>query len=108
MDDLPLSIDTAIPCGLIVNELVTNSLKHAFPDGRGGEIRVELRSDGDNKFALMVSDDGVGLPEDLDFRKTESLGLQLVNNLSVVQLEGTIDLDRSGGTVFRITFTGLN
>ena len=56
----------------------------------------------------MVSDDGVGLPEDLDFRKTKSLGLQLVNNLSVAQLEGAIDLDRSGGTTFRITFTGLN
>ena len=108
MDDLPLGIDTAIPCGLIVNELVSNSLKYAFPDGRGGEIRIELRSDGDNRIALMVSDDGVGLPEDLDFRKTESLGLQLVNNLSVAQLEGAIDLDRRGGTTFRITFTGLD
>jgi PAS domain S-box-containing protein len=108
MDDVPLSIDTAIPCGLIVNELVSNSLKYAFPDGKGGEIRIELGSDGDNRFALMVSDDGVGLPEDVDFRKTESLGLQLVNNLSVAQLEGAIDLDRSGGTTFRITFTGLD
>jgi two-component sensor histidine kinase len=108
IDNVPLSIDTAIPCGLIVNELVSNSLKYAFPDGKGGEIRIELGSDGDNRFALMVSDDGVGLPEDVDFRKTESLGLQLVNNLSVAQLEGAIDLDRSGGTTFRITFTGLD
>jgi two-component sensor histidine kinase len=106
LHDVFLGVDTAIPCGLILNELVSNCLKHAFPDGREGEIRIELRSDGNDKFTLMVSDNGVGLLEDLDFRDTKSLGLQLVNTL-VNQLEGTIELDRRGGTAFKITFTEM-
>lgn len=104
VDDVFLGVDTAIPCGLIVNELVSNSLKHAFPDGRQGEIRIELRGDDGDKLTLIVNDDGVGFPQDVDYRKTKSLGLQLVNTL-VTQLEGTIELDRSGGTVFKITFS---
>lgn len=104
VDGVLLGVDTAIPCGLILNELVSNSLKHAFLDGRGGEIHIEFRSDDDSQFRLVVSDNGVGLPEDLDFRDAESLGLQLVNTL-VDQLEGTIELDGSGGTAFKITFT---
>jgi two-component sensor histidine kinase len=103
--DVSLGIDAAVPCGLILNELVSNSLKHAFPDGRVGEIRIGLSSD-NGKFTLMVSDNGVGFPKDLDLRNTQSLGLQLVNTL-VEQLEGTIELDRSGGTAFEITFTEL-
>jgi two-component sensor histidine kinase len=103
--DVSLGIDAAVPCGLILNELVSNSLKHAFPDGTAGEIRIGLSSDND-KFTLMVSDNGVGFPKDLDLRNTQSLGLQLVNTL-VDQLEGTIELDRSGGTAFEITFTEL-
>ena len=106
LHDVFLGVDTAIPCGLILNELVSNCLKHAFPDGREGEIRIELRSDGNGEFTLMVSDNGVGLLEDLDFRNTESLGLQLVNTL-VNQLEGTIELDRRGGTAFKITFAEM-
>ncbi|MEE9401297.1 MAG: histidine kinase dimerization/phosphoacceptor domain -containing protein, partial [Dehalococcoidia bacterium] len=106
-DDVSLDIDTAIPCGLIINELVSNSLKHAFPAGkargdRESEIRIGLRAH-DNKLTLVVSDNGVGLPGDLDFRNTESLGLHLVNTLTR-QVEGTIELDRSGGTAFQITF----
>jgi two-component sensor histidine kinase len=91
----------AIICGLIINELVSNSLKHAFPEGREGEIRIGLCSE--NKFTLMVNDNGIGFPEDLDFRNTESLGLQLAIML-VEQSEGAIELDRSGGTAFNITF----
>jgi two-component sensor histidine kinase len=106
VEDVFLGIDTAIPCGLITNELISNSLKHAFPGGRGGEIRIELCADNDRQLNLMVSDNGVGFPNDLDFRETESLGLQLVNTL-VEQLEGTVELDRSGGTAFEITFTEL-
>jgi two-component sensor histidine kinase len=107
LHDVFLGVDTAIPCGLILNELVSNSLKHAFPEGREGEIHIELRSDSDDKFTLMVSDNGVGLLKDLDFRNTESLGLQLVNTL-VNQLEGTIELDRRDGTAFKITFSEIN
>ncbi len=103
VDDFAVDIDTAIPCGLILNELISNSLKHAFPDGRAGEIHVELRSDNAGQFTLLVSDNGIGLPEDWGLRETESLGLQLVNTL-VNQLGGTIELDGSGGTAFKITF----
>jgi two-component sensor histidine kinase len=75
VDDASLRIYTAVPCGLILNELVSNCLKHGFPKGREREIRIELGSDDDGQFTLMVSDNGVGFPNDLDFRETESLGL---------------------------------
>ncbi len=98
-----LGIDVAIPCGLIISELISNALKHAFPDGRQGQILVYLRMGQDGRCTLVVSDDGIGLPEDLDLERTESLGLHLVNRL-VAQLEGSIDLYRKGGTTHRITF----
>ncbi len=106
VDDVFLGVDTAIPCGLIINELVSNSLKHAFPDGRAGEIRIELRAGDEGQFTLMISDNGVGFPAGLDFRDGGSLGLQLVNAL-VDQLEGTAELDRRGGTAFKIAFAAL-
>jgi two-component sensor histidine kinase len=110
-------MDTGIPLGIIINELVSNSLKHAFPSGRG-EIKIKLhridsgkiRDDdkgagrhGTSEFLLIVSDNGVGLPEKVDFRHTSSLGLQLVNIL-VEQIEGSIELVRGAGTEFRIKF----
>jgi two-component sensor histidine kinase len=103
IDDVVLGIDTAVPCGLMLNELVSNSLKHAFPGGRAGEICIGLSLDND-KFTLMVGDNGVGFPKDLDFRNTQSLGLQLVTTL-VDQLEGAIELDGSGGTAVKIMFS---
>ena len=103
-NDVSLSIDAAVPCGLIINELVSNSLKYAFKDGREGEIRIELRSDRDRQVTLIVADNGVGFPKDLDFRYTESLGMQLVNTLTN-QLDGTVELHSNGGTEFKITFT---
>jgi len=105
IEEIKLNIETTIPLGLIVNELITNSIKHAFPGDRKGIISIELRSM-DNKLSLTVADDGVGLGEDLDFRNTETLGLQLVNNL-VGQLNGIIELNRSKGTEFRIIFEEL-
>lgn len=99
-----LDIDTAIPCGLIINELVSNSLKYAFPEGQAGEIQIALRSDHDRKLRLIVRDNGAGFSPDVDFRNTESLGLQLVNTLTD-QLGGTIELHRNDGTEFQITFT---
>ncbi|HWQ20372.1 MAG TPA: CHASE4 domain-containing protein [Methanotrichaceae archaeon] len=104
--DILLGIDTAIPCGLIINELVSNSLKHAFPKGRSGEIGIELHREDDGSYTLVTRDDGVGLPEGFDFKNTRSLGLQLVNIL-VKQLHGSIDLDRSHGTKFIIKFQEL-
>lgn len=105
VEDVLLSIDAAIPCGLLINELVSNSLKHAFPDKRKGELCIALRPV-DDKLILRISDNGVGFPEGLDFKNTETLGLQLVNAL-VGQLNGTIELDRTRGTEFKITFKEL-
>jgi two-component sensor histidine kinase len=101
-----LGIDTAIPCGLIINELVSNALKHAFPEGRGGEIGIDLRPGPGQQFVLTVRDNGVGLPEQIDYRQTESLGLQLVHALAN-QLGATLELNRGGGTCFIITFPEL-
>jgi len=99
-----LGINLAIPTGLLVNELISNSLKHAFPKGRRGEIKVSLRPTKRGQIELIIGDNGVGLPNDLDFRKTKSLGLQLVNTLVKDQLDGEIELDRSAGTEFKIRF----
>jgi two-component sensor histidine kinase len=104
--DILLDVNTAIPCALIINELLSNSLKYAFPEGIEGEICIQLSSDKDGKFTLIVEDNGIGFPKDLDFRKTESLGMQLVIML-VEQLEGTVELDKSKGTSFTITFNKI-
>jgi PAS domain S-box-containing protein len=106
IENVYIGIDSGIPCGLIINELVTNSLKHAFPDGRKGEMKISLRSIDANMIELAVSDNGTGIPEDLDFRNTKSLGLHLVTMLAENQLHGEIHLDRSKGTEFKIKFKG--
>jgi PAS domain S-box-containing protein len=144
VEDVMLNIETAVPCGLIISELVSNSLKYAFPTvyGRGpsnekfadptvydrgsvnekftdpvdmptdrysdgrGELKIILKQI-DDSFELIVMDNGVGIPEDIDFKNTNSLGLQLVNNL-VAQVDGEIELDRTGGTKFKIIFKELN
>ena len=105
VDDVRLNIETAVPCGLIISELVSNSLKHAFPEGKG-ELNLSLKI-ADDKYKLIISDNGIGFPKELDFLKTESLGLQLVNSL-VKQLEGEITLDKSEGTKFIIIFEELD
>ncbi len=104
-----LNINTAIPCGLIVNELVSNSLKHAFPEGRGGEVAVELRRVPEDGYLLRVRDDGVGFPEGLDIRRTETLGMQVVTTL-VSQIDGRLEFEKaegSGGTSFILQFNDL-
>jgi len=98
-----LDINRAIPCGLVINELVSNALKHAFPDSKKGEIHIKLYSNKRNKTNLIVSDDGVGLPENITIQEPETLGLQLVNDL-VKQVEGKIRLERIKGTTFHIVF----
>jgi len=98
-----LKIATAIPCGLLVTELVTNSFKHAFPNGMEGEVHVTLRQDPPGTCILIIGDTGVGLPESLDVRAAESLGWQLVLLLTE-QLGGTIALEGRGGTTLTITF----
>lgn len=103
VEDVSLDIDAAMPCGLIINELVSNALKHAFPDGRKGNINIVLHSR-ESAVELVVSDNGVGIPGDIDVRTTRSLGLDLVTTLAEEQLNGEIILERGEGTTFRIRF----
>ncbi|MFA4876990.1 MAG: PAS domain S-box protein [Methanoregula sp.] len=98
--DIFLPIDTAIPMGLIINELISNSLKYAFPLGRTGEISIAIHRQ-DTTLSIRFKDNGIGIPEDFNWRNAESLGLRLVCSL-VEQLDGTIELDRSSGTAFTI------
>lgn len=104
---ISLKIDTVISCGLIINELVSNSIKHAFVNSIQGNINIELVEIANNQYSLIVSDNGVGLSKDIDFYKNQSLGLQLVWSL-VEQLEGTITFNTSLGTSFTITFNEQN
>jgi len=107
MESIALDLNAGIPCGLIVNELISNSLKHAFPEGKKGMIRVGLNRNSEGNYVLIVEDNGIGLPADVDIINTSSLGLQLVNMLTE-QLHGTIECSRSKGTRFCITFPGKN
>ncbi len=103
IEGVTLDVNNAIPCALIINELVSNSLRHAFPGERTGRIDIFMNADGDGKVVLKVGDNGIGFPENLDFRNTKSLGMQLVTSL-VTQLGGVIELDRGEGTSFNIAF----
>jgi|GEM_PF-1022012 len=99
---ISLSIDKAVPCSLIINELVSNAVKHAFPQARKGTIQIDLKRHADT-YVLVFRDDGVGIPERIDVLHTKTLGLELIRGL-VRQLNGTIELDRNAGTAYTITF----
>jgi PAS domain S-box-containing protein len=101
--ELTMPLDLAIPCGLLIQELVSNAMKHAFPGERPGEIRVLFHPNGRDRVCLTVEDDGVGIPPQIDFPDAGSLGLQLVVSLSA-QLDGEVSLERTPGTKFQITF----
>jgi len=102
--DVELGIDAAVPCGLILNELVSNALKYGFPEGREGTVRVELsKQDDQGRVALTVADDGVGIPTEIGFWNTQTLGLRLVRSL-VRQLDGDVEIDRSNGTRITVSF----
>jgi two-component sensor histidine kinase len=126
VENVKFGVNTAIPLGLMINEFLTNSLKHAFPCIYKGQVsltnfppvlsknatimgdycQINLNlSTEDGKYILVISDNGVGLPRDLDYRNTSTLGFQLINSL-VNQLDGIITLDRTRGTEFRIEFQG--
>ena len=104
IEDLSLGIDTAIPTGLIINELVTNCLKYAFSKDSDGEIRISLCSLDDGQNELIVRDNGVGIPETLDIKNAESLGLRMITNLTERSLHGKVSINRDNGTEFRIIF----
>jgi two-component sensor histidine kinase len=103
VDKILLGVDSAVPCGLIINELVSNSLKYAFPDNRDGKISIDFRKNGESEFILTIDDNGIGFPGEVDFQNMNSFGLQLVNTLTK-QLGGMIELDTNCGTKFTIAF----
>ena len=104
---ISLGLDSAIPCGLIINELVSNVFKHAFKEGMTGEVKIYLKSEllnnGDNRITIIVADNGLGFPSEIDFKNTQTFGLLLVNTY-VEQLGGTIELNTENGSEFKIVF----
>ena len=104
LDRLYLNLDAAVPCGLIINELISNSLKYAFPDGRAGEVRVELHEQPDNMARLVVADNGVGLRSDVDWETARSLGLRLVRTLAD-QLGAKLEVQSRQGTEIHLIFS---
>jgi len=102
-----LSMETAITCGLLINELVSNSLKHAFPNGRTGEVGIHLTSNHNGAYTMTVGDNGIGMPPDVDVAAVQSLGWQLVPML-VEQLTGTFELHRNAGTTVKLAFSELS
>jgi PAS domain S-box-containing protein len=103
-DSIAIGVKKATPLGLIVNELTTNILKYAFPENKSGEFSINLTSDIENTCELTVADNGIGFPEDLDWRNSDSLGLKLVSMIAEAQLDGTIDIETEKGTKFKIKF----
>jgi len=99
-----VNIHKAIPCGLVMNELISNVLKHAFPGDRSGEIKIMIRKIKETEIEVVIHDNGVGLPDDVDIHKPQSMGLDLVNGLVKNQLDGQIEVKRGDGTEFRIIF----
>jgi PAS domain S-box-containing protein len=108
-DKVYFGIDVAVPCGLIVNELLSNALKYAFPQGWKGKkrIKVSMRKQIENEVEIIVSDNGVGLPEEVDIHHTESLGMKLVAILAEDQLDGEVTVDRNGGTTYIIKLNNV-
>ena len=102
--EILVNIDKAIPCGLVMNELITNVLKHAFPGNRAGEIKITLHKTKDTGIEVVVHDNGLGLPDDIDIHKPQSMGLDLVSGLVKNQLGGQLEVNRDNGTEFRMRF----
>jgi PAS domain S-box-containing protein len=102
-EDIALTVDIAMSCGLLLNELLTNAFKYAFPQGGGGEIRVEARSLGSGQVRILISDNGIGLPANIDLDAPDTLGLQLVRAIAG-QLQGRVAVERGSGSRFEITF----
>jgi two-component sensor histidine kinase len=102
-DEVLLDVNTAVPCGLLCHELISNCLKHAFPGQQSGDVTITIRAIPAGQLTVTIHDTGIGFPESVDFHKTESLGLQ-VACLLTRQLQGTMTLARAGGTCFTLTF----
>jgi two-component sensor histidine kinase len=102
--EIHVDINKAIPCGLILNELISNALKHAFPGDGPGELRIIIRETKNTEMEIVVRDNGLGLPDNVDIHHPLTVGLYLVNGLVKKQLDGQIEVRRDNGTEFRITF----
>jgi len=103
--DVCVDINKAIPCGLILNELISNVLKHAFPGDGQGELQIIIRKTKSTEIEIVVRDNGLGLPDDVDIHQPKTIGLYLVNGLVKNQLDGQIEVRRDNGTEFRIIFS---
>ncbi|HDP79391.1 MAG TPA: sensor histidine kinase [Spirochaetes bacterium] len=102
LDELSLPLDTAIPCAMIINEIIMNSFKHAFPDGREGRVEISLKCGDAGRYVLTVGDDGVGLPEGPESDDT-ALGMQMIRALTE-QLGGRLSISSERGTVIAVDF----
>ncbi len=102
IDNVSLNINTAVPCGLIINELLSNALKHGFKNSRKGTITVSLTNEVQG-YLLAVHNDGIPMPEDFNLNNPEGLGLQLVHSLTA-QLHGSLEYDNTNGTLFKLSF----
>lgn len=103
VEPVPINIDYAVPLGLVINELVTNSVKHAFPDNRSGSVYLTVEKNREGEILLAIGDDGIGLPEDIDVQNSTSFGMQIVTSLVKVQLKGSITVNRDNGTRYLIS-----
>jgi two-component system, sensor histidine kinase PdtaS len=103
IEEVSLDMDLSVPCGLILNELLSNALKYAFPDGRSGTVSIRMRRQESGELLLTVSDDGVGFPPGVDYRTPVTLGLRIVNIL-VSQIRGTLTMPPGPGSTFAISF----
>ena len=108
VDDVLLTFDSAIPCGLVINEIITNSLTYAFPNNREGEIRIDLCSKDDGEIELRIADNGIGMPEDFDPGNTDTLGLKIITLLIEKQLRGKVELNLENGVEYLIKFKESN
>jgi PAS domain S-box-containing protein len=102
-EKISLDIDTAVPCGLIINEVVSNSIKHAFNDGRKGKIIIQFNKTDEASYRLVIADNGIGLPEGFDLESSDSLGIQLINALTD-QIDGKLNIENSNGVKYIIDF----
>ena len=106
--DIQLNTDSSITIGLVINELVSNAMKHAFPGGRSGEMSITMKKiDSENNYEILIKDNGVGMPEGIDIRNTDTLGLKMVTNMVERQLSGSIEMKSEGGTEYKIRFQEL-
>jgi two-component sensor histidine kinase len=103
IENFSLGVDAAVPCGLIINELISNVFKHAFVDGAKGDLWIKMSQLGDKAYMLTVRDNGVGLPEGFSLETANSLGMKLVRDLAR-QLDGDISVENGNGATFRATF----